>query len=675
MKTPRHIPVLLLLALLLLGLVFAASAGAASKAQIDAALASGVGYLVPLQSTGGAPTGAWPSDAYYAANAGFAVAVLEHYAEQLRKDPLDPTYAYAANVQAGLDYLFSSAVYDPVDHWVYWNDNGIDAYQTGPCLMAIARSGAPDAVVNGGALNGFTYKQVAQMAVDWLASAQVTAGTGTGAWYYYKGAGDYGDQSATGWVGMGLGYAAHSMDCTIPADTLTRLATWNDFIQSTAPDATFGGAAYTNSYLGWYNVYKTGHLLFNRSLCGDTVATQRVQDALTFMTAHWADKTNGYYSSNDYGWRGDPANGLKPSYIATAAAMKGFTALGIETFNGIDWYQDFSDVIVANQLADGHWEGGGYDENDSTLRSTCWALLTLLKGSSYIPPRVATNAATSVTSQAATLNGTLEDLGSGTTVNVSFEYGTASGTYTTETTPAARTTTGAFSASLSGLTPGVTYYFRAKAAGDVVAYGGEMSFTAPTLPPPPIITDPPTTIVKGVPGGWVRRAVTLRFVATPAPDGAPVAYTEYRIGSGKWVKGKSATIKRQGVTKVSYRSADTMGNVETAKTCKVRVDSVAPVVHDYGSPVTWQDGVMRCAYKVTDATSSRVTAKLAVTRYHVPIKQYKLGDRPANRRLVTAVTCDLGVGTWCWRVVAYDQAGNRGVGKWHFIQVYPNPMH
>ena len=346
--------------------------------------------------------------------------------------------------------------------------------------------------------------------------------------------------------------------------------------------------------------------------------------------------------------------------------MKGFTALGIETFNGIDWYADFSDVIVANQFADGHWEGGGYDEEESTLRSTCWAMLTLLKGSSYIPPRVATNAATSVTSQAATLNGTLEDLGSSTTVNVSFEYGTASGTYTTETTPAARTATGAFSAGISGLTPGATYYFRAKAAGEAVAYGEEMSFTAP------LVTNPPTTVVKGARGGWARHAVSLRFVATAAPDGAPVAYTEYRVASGKWIRGTHVTIKRQGATKVSYRSADTLGNVETAKTCTVRVDSVAPVVHDYGSPVTWQGGIMQCAYKVTDATSKRVTTKLAVTRYHVPIQQYKLGVRPANHRLVTAVTCDLGVGTWCWRVVAYDQAGNRGVGKWHFIEVYPS---
>ena len=276
MRSARSTFVLLLLAVLLCALVGAASAGAASQAQINASIVSGVNYLVPLQSTGGAPTGAWPCDSYYAANTGFAVAVLEHYAEHIGKTPLDASSAYHANVQAGLDYLFSSAVYDATNHWVSWNQDGIDSYQTGPCLMAIARSGAPDAVVSGGtALDGFTYKQVAQMVVDWLATQQLTSGDATGGWCYTMSWG-FGDQSATGWVGMGLGYAAHSMGCTLPADTITRLSTWNDFIQSQTPGPTFGGAAYTSNYPGWYNVYKTGHLLFNRSLCGDTVATQRV---------------------------------------------------------------------------------------------------------------------------------------------------------------------------------------------------------------------------------------------------------------------------------------------------------------------------------------------------------------------------------------------------------------
>ena len=309
----------------------------------------------------------------------------------------------------------------------------------------------------------------------------------------------------------------------MPAGLLTRLSTWNDFIQSQTAGPTFGGAAYATDYMGWYNVYKTGHLLFNRSLCGDTVATQRVQDALTFMTVHWADKTNGYNSSNDYGWRGDPANGLAPSYIGMATAMKGFTALNIETFNGIDWYNDFSDVIVANQFPDGHWVGGGYDEEEAPLRSTCWALLTLLKGSTYVPPQVVTNAATLVTSTAATLNGTLDSVGTSPTLSVSFQYGTAAGTYTAETTPVAESATGAFSAAISGLTPGTTYYFRVKAAGEATVYGEELSFTTPTNVVPPA---PPSTVVKGVFGTWVRHAVKLRFVATPAPGGAPVAYTE-----------------------------------------------------------------------------------------------------------------------------------------------------
>jgi hypothetical protein len=427
----------------------------------------------------------------------------------------------------------------------------------------------------------------------------------------------------------------------LPAGLLTRLSTWNDFIQSQTAGPTFGGAAYATDYMGWYNVYKTGHLLFNRSLCGDTVATQRVQDALTFMTVHWADKTNGYNSSNDYGWRGDPANGLAPSYIGMATAMKGFTALNIETFNGIDWYNDFSDVIVANQFPDGHWVGGGYDEEEAPLRSTCWALLTLLKGSTYVPPQVVTNAATLVTSTAATLNGTLDSVGTSPTLSVSFQYGTAAGTYTAETTPVAESATGAFSAAISGLTPGTTYYFRVKAAGEATVYGEELSFTTPTNVVPPA---PPSTVVKGVFGTWVRHAVKLRFVATPAPGGAPVAYTEYRVGKGQWTHGTKVTIHRQGVTEVDYRSADTLGTIETAHACKVRIDGVAPVVSDFGHPVTWVGGTLRCDYKV----------------------------HPSGKRLITRVTCRLGVGTWCWRVVAFDQAGNRGVGSWHFLEVYPN---
>ena len=143
-------------------------------------------------------------------------------------------------------------------------------------------------------------------------------------------------------------------------------------------------------------------------------------------------------------------------------------------------------------------------------------------------------------------------------------------------------------------------------------------------------TEPPTTTVAGCPTGWVRGPVTLGFTAEPSPEGADVAYTEYSVDGGAWVKGTSVTIKRQGVTVVSYRSADTHDNVEQARTCTVRIDRVAPVVFGWGRPMVRQDKLMRCHYKVTDASSATVTAKLVVKRVHSD-KTRSYDRRPARR--------------------------------------------
>jgi len=332
---------------------------AATQAEIDAALASGCAWLVLQQS---AVNGSWPGS-YPSAYTGIAVAALEHYAEQLGTTPLSPSYIYHTNVQRGLDYLFSVATRDNVGHdWVWWT--GSVNYETGICLMAVARSGAPTATVVGGTLAGMTYKQVAQAVVDYFYSAQIS----DGGWYYTKG-GTYSDQSVTGWVSMGLGYAAHSMGCIIPAGLLTNLSKWNEYIQWHTPGTEFGGAGYTSPGTG--NIYRTGHLLFALSLCGGTLTATRVQEALTYMNTHWGD------ANTSPGWRGSSTG--HASYIATIAATKGFTELGITTFSGHDWYQDFADVIVPQQYSDGHWQDpGAYD----IILGTSWALLTLLKAHS-----------------------------------------------------------------------------------------------------------------------------------------------------------------------------------------------------------------------------------------------------------------------------------------------------
>jgi phosphodiesterase/alkaline phosphatase D-like protein len=125
--------------------------------------------------------------------------------------------------------------------------------------------------------------------------------------------------------------------------------------------------------------------------------------------------------------------------------------------------------------------------------TTCGADVQFTTGTTV--PSVATNDATNISTNSARLNGELFSLGTASSINVSFEYGTATGPYTQTTADQARTSTGAFSADLTGLTPGTAYYYRAKADGDGdPVYAEEKSFT--TLTAPPAVTTGSATQVR-----------------------------------------------------------------------------------------------------------------------------------------------------------------------------------
>jgi hypothetical protein len=167
----------------------------------------------------------------------------------------------------------------------------------------------------------------------------------------------------------------------------------------------------------------------------------------------------------------------------------------------------------------------------------------------------------------------------------------------------------------------------------------------------------PVTTVSGVPAGWVKRPVELKFNAPSSASEAPIAYTEYRVAGGAWVKGSKVTVSRQGKTVVEYRSADTAGNVEAARSCTVRVDSRAPKVEIYGPVTAWRGGNVRFTFRVTDV-SGPVSVKIGVTRYGHRVATYDLGMKPAGRKAAGMVTCTLPVARYSWRAVVTDSAGN-----------------
>jgi hypothetical protein len=91
------------------------------------------------------------------------------------------------------------------------------------------------------------------------------------------------------------------------------------------------------------------------------------------MENHWADPA-GWVPNN--GWKSSNPS-YASDYQTMFCLMKGLVYMGIDTFGSapIDWFEDFSDQIIAEQdvsggwLLPGGWEGGG----DSIL-STVWAL-------------------------------------------------------------------------------------------------------------------------------------------------------------------------------------------------------------------------------------------------------------------------------------------------------------
>jgi phosphodiesterase/alkaline phosphatase D-like protein len=97
-------------------------------------------------------------------------------------------------------------------------------------------------------------------------------------------------------------------------------------------------------------------------------------------------------------------------------------------------------------------------------------------------PTVATDDASNVATTTVTLNGNLTALGTADNVTVSFEWKASGGSYA-PIAVGVRDSTGTFSVGLTGLAPGTTYYFKAKADGDGdPVFGTEKSFTTSSLP-------------------------------------------------------------------------------------------------------------------------------------------------------------------------------------------------
>ena len=126
------------------------------------------------------------------------------------------------------------------------------------------------------------------------------------------------------------------------------------------------------------------------------------------------------------------------------------------------------------------------DAQDAATKAYVDALVAQLQAAidmqnSYFVPAVTTGAASNITATSATLSGNVTSAGVASVTSRGFLYGTNSSDLTQ--TVLGGNGTGSYTASLSGLTSGTTYYYKAFATNNAgTAYGEIMSFTTPNLP-------------------------------------------------------------------------------------------------------------------------------------------------------------------------------------------------
>jgi hypothetical protein len=218
--TVRFVLAVLLASLLVVPL--AGTAGAQeppTQEEVKAAIAEGVVWLAGQQH----PDGFWPHGADCAVTA-LAVKKLEHHAVDSKwgwglDSPFNDAYPYKGNVERGLSWLLEHCAFtmeiseqphgnpdsDGDGVGVQWRNR--PTYSSGIALMALCEAVDLDREVENGPLTGWTYEEVARDTMDYLAFGQNDANWEEGGWGYGHNTEDWSDQSNTGYVALGLGFA------------------------------------------------------------------------------------------------------------------------------------------------------------------------------------------------------------------------------------------------------------------------------------------------------------------------------------------------------------------------------------------------------------------------------------------------------------------------------------
>jgi len=378
------------------------TANAASEAEKQAAIASGLAYLAAQQNTA---TGAFPGASGYpvAATASALLAFEEQYYKQGNTWGTLPDYSAVVTKAATylLNTVSTSSIAAP-NFWgftgtagygstgAYWsNGQGEEAYQTGLALPAIARltngiNGiTPSTVIGTGPLAGQTYLNLIQRTVDQITWSQTGTGVFAGGWHYLLASPTPdADNSTAQWPVIGLTFAKAVPGVVVYPQTATELQKWVTYIQNPVS----GGSGYQSPNDQYVNESKTGGLLVEMVYAG---GGGNMALAQAYLNTNWQNVANNTWwgnFENPYAmwsiYKGlEETIGLNAgtSVISNLHANPG----DLDNPNhGWNWWEDYCNWLVDNQNLGGSWSGYAYW--DAGL-ATPW-YINILNATAIPPP-------------------------------------------------------------------------------------------------------------------------------------------------------------------------------------------------------------------------------------------------------------------------------------------------
>ena len=198
------------------------------------------------------------------------------------------------------------------------------------------------------------------------------------------------------------------------------------------------------------------------------------------------------------------------------------------------------------------------------------------------------------------------------------------------------------------------------------AYVDDLSLTA-TIPD----TTPPTTTATGaVNGRWYRPPSRWSFTASDNAGGSGVASRPSTHSTAACLdRGTSIPLPAPAdhsadkLHTILYRSADTAGNVEAAKTLKVGIDTRKPTTKAPSAATARRGSSATLKYRVVEVGANGGTATVTIkvrNRAGTVVKTLKPVVKPVNATLPWTFTVPRTwrTGTYHFYVYATDRAGN-----------------